>query len=115
MNDFLGESGNPARNIGTKTLIVCQMIPGLTPMSSHSIPFSSLCQLPAGQTARVLRLIGDESFCQRIREMGFGEAALITKISGTETSLCLVNGMRIALNHGAAKSILVEYLPAGFR
>ncbi len=58
------------------------------------------------------RLTGDDSFCQRVREMGFGEAALVTKISGTSTSLCLVNGTRIALNHRAAMSILVEQLPA---
>ncbi|MBM3851926.1 MAG: ferrous iron transport protein A [Verrucomicrobia bacterium] len=83
-------------------------------MSSQQQP-SPLCQLPAGATARVARLTGDEGFCQRIREMGFGEASLVTKISGSTTSLCLVNGMRIALNHGAAMSILVERLPAGAR
>jgi ferrous iron transport protein A len=43
--------------------------------------------------------------------MGFGEAALVTKISGTTTSLCLVNGTRIALNHSAAMSIVVEPIP----
>ncbi|MBI5692871.1 MAG: ferrous iron transport protein A [Verrucomicrobia bacterium] len=84
-------------------------------MSSAPIPLSPLCQLPAGRTGRVTRLTGDEGFCQRIREMGFGEAALVTKISGSSTSLCLVNGMRIALNHGAAMSILVEHLPAAAR
>jgi ferrous iron transport protein A len=72
---------------------------------------SPLCQLPAGVTGRVCELTGDESFCQRIREMGFGEAALVTKISGTTTSLCLVNGTRLALNHSAARNILVERLP----
>ena len=71
-----------------------------------------LCQLPAGATGRVCELTGDDSFCQRVREMGFGEASLVTKISGTSTSLCLVNGTRIALNHRAAMSILVERLPA---
>lgn len=81
-------------------------------MSTPSLPLSPLCQLPAGLTGRVCQLTGDEGFCQRIREMGFGEAALVTKISGTTTSLCLVNGTRIALNHGAAMSILVEHLPA---
>ena len=70
-----------------------------------------LCQLPAGTTGRVCQLTGDESFCQRVREMGFGEAALVTKISGFSTSLCLVNGTRIALNHRAAMNILVEPLP----
>ena len=58
---------------------------------------------------------GDEGFAQRLREMGFGEAALVTKISGRTTSLCQVNGTRIALNHGAAMAILVEVLPAGAR
>ncbi|MBI2517990.1 MAG: ferrous iron transport protein A [Opitutae bacterium] len=82
-------------------------------MSASSRHLSPLCQLPAGVTGRVCELTGDESFCQRIREMGFGEAALVTKISGTTTSLCLVNGTRLALNHSAARSILVERLPDG--
>ncbi len=56
---------------------------------------------------------GDDGFAQRLREMGFGEAALVTKISGRTTSLCQVNGTRIALNHNAAMAILVEALPAG--
>ena len=71
-----------------------------------------LCQLPVGAMGRVCRLEGEEGFCQRVREMGFGEAALVTKISGTTTSLCLVNGTRIALNHRAAMSILVEPIAA---
>jgi ferrous iron transport protein A len=82
-------------------------------MSTPFKELAPLCQLPAGTTGRVCRLTGDESFCQRIREMGFGEAALVTKISGSVTSLCLVNGTRLALNHSAAMSILVERLPAG--
>lgn len=84
-------------------------------MSTPFKELSPLCQLPAGTTGRVCRLTGDESFCQRVREMGFGEAALVTKISGSVTSLCLVNGTRLALNHSAAMSILVERLPAGAR
>ena len=76
---------------------------------------STLCQLSAGATGRVCALTGDDSFCQRVREMGFGEAALVTKISGTTTSLCLVNGTRIALNHRAAMAILVEPLPSNAR
>ena len=84
-------------------------------MSASPLHLSPLCQLPAGSTGRVCELTGDASFCQRVREMGFGEAALVTKISGTTTSLCLVNGTRIALNHRAAMNILVEQLPASAR
>lgn len=72
---------------------------------------SPLCQLPSGATAQVCELKGDEHFCQRLREMGFSEAVLVTKISGSTTSLCQVNGTRLALSHGAAMNILVELLP----
>ena len=67
-----------------------------------------LCQLATGTVGRVCELTGDAQFCQRVREMGFGESACVTKISGTVTILCSVNGNRIALSHGAAKNILVE-------
>lgn len=78
-------------------------------------PLSPLCELPVGATARVCELKGDENFCQRVREMGFGEAALVTKVSGSTTSLCQVNGTRIALSHDAAMNILVERLPDSAR
>jgi ferrous iron transport protein A len=81
-------------------------------------PFNArlpLCQLPAGVTGRICEITGDEGFVQRLREMGFGEAALVTKISGSKTSLCHVNGTRLALNHDAAMSVLVELLPHGAR
>ena len=84
---------------------------GLSPMSTPLTNLAPLCQLPPGATGRICELRGGDDFCQRIREMGFGEAALVTKISGTTTSLCQVKGTRIALNHSAAMSILVERLP----
>lgn len=76
---------------------------------------SPLCQMPVGLTGRICSIKGDEGFTQRLREMGFGEAALVTKISGSTTSLCSVNGTRIALNHNAAMCIMVEHLPAAAR
>jgi len=69
-----------------------------------------LCQLPAGVTGRVCALEGEETFCQRVREMGLGEAVLVTKIAGSATILCRVNGCRLALSHDAARNILVEPL-----
>ncbi|HXQ80840.1 MAG TPA: FeoA family protein [Opitutaceae bacterium] len=74
-------------------------------------PFNSpfpLCQLPARATGRIRELKGDSEFCQRIREMGFGESTYVTKVSGSHTILCQINGTRIALSHGAARQILVE-------
>ena len=77
------------------------------PPSDSLLP---LCQLPAGALGRVRELTGTAEFCQRVREMGFGEQAFITKVSGNGTILCQVNGTRLALSHAAAKSILVEQI-----
>lgn len=83
----------------------------MTPLSTNSrVP---LCQLSPGSVGRVCELSGDAAFCQRVREMGFGESAYVTKVSGNSTILCQVNGNRIALSHGAAMNILVE--PIGGR
>lgn len=76
-------------------------------------PFNALlplCQLPAGETGRVRELEGNAHFCQRVRELGFGESAMVTKIGGGGPFVCAVNGCRIALSHDAARRILVEPL-----
>ena len=76
-------------------------------------PFQTLlplCQLPAGAMGRVRELSGDTDFCQRVREMGFGESAFVTKVGGNGPFICQVNGTRIALSHTAAMCILVEQL-----
>lgn len=59
---------------------------------------------------RIQALTGDASFCQRIRELGFGESNVITKIGGTGPFICQVNGTRIALGHGAAAQIVVTLM-----
>lgn len=71
-------------------------------------PSLPLCQLPAGSVGRVRELTGDADFCQRVREMGFGESAFVTKIGGSGPFICQVNGNRVALSHGAAMRIVVE-------
>jgi ferrous iron transport protein A len=76
-------------------------------------PFNAtlpLCQLPAGALGRVCSLTGDAGFCQRVRELGFGESAFITKVSGSGPFVCEVNGTRLALSHSAAMHIHVEQL-----
>jgi len=72
-----------------------------------------LCQLPAGASGRVRALTGEPSFCQRVREMGFGERAFVTKVGGSGPFICVVNGCRLALSHDAAAQILIE--PVGLR
>lgn len=79
---------------------------------SHPVsnPVLPLCQLPAGALGRVRELTGEADFCQRVREMGFGESAFVTKVGGSGPFICQVNGTRIALSHGAARCIIVEQL-----
>jgi ferrous iron transport protein A len=60
---------------------------------------------------RVQAITGDADFSQRLRELGFGESAVITKVGGTGPFLCQVNGARIALGHGSAAQIVV--MPIG--
>lgn len=67
-----------------------------------------LCQLSAGESGRVYELTGEGHFKQRVRELGFGESAVVTKVSGSSPVICRVNGNRVALSHGAASQILVE-------
>ena len=52
-----------------------------------------LCQLPAGTVGRICELTGDAQFCQRVREMGFGESACVTKISGTVTVASILGSL----------------------
>lgn len=77
---------------------------------STPAPLLALCQLPAGGLGRVRELTGDADFCQRVREMGFGESAFVTKLGGAGPFICQVNGTRVALSHRAAMCILVEQL-----
>ena len=87
-------------------------IPVLEPemTSSPLNPVLPLCQLPAGALGRVRELTGTSDFCQRVREMGFGESAFVTKVGGSGPFICQVNGTRIALSHSAAMCIMVEQL-----
>lgn len=92
------------------------MKPSLNPfviLNMSGTSFNSLiplCQLSAGTMGRVRGLTGEPDFCQRVREMGFGESAFVTKIGGSGPFICQVNGTRIALSHTAAMCILVEQL-----
>jgi ferrous iron transport protein A len=80
------------------------------PMSVLTTNLLPLCQLPAGSIGRVRELTGDVDFCQRIREIGFVESALVRKIGGAGPFVCQVKDNRIALGHGAAANVLVEPL-----
>lgn len=72
-----------------------------------------LTELPVGATGRVCELAGQTEVCQRLREMGFCESAVIEKVSGQRTLLCQLCGTRIALSDRAAEHIVVELIRGG--
>ena len=71
-----------------------------------------LSRLPAGAEARVTRLDGKAETCQRLREIGFCESAVVCRVGGEHMMVCQVCGTRIALNRLLAESIHVEPLAA---
>ncbi len=72
-----------------------------------------LNDLPNGAAGRVCELSGQADVCQRLREMGFCESAVIEKVSGQRTLLCQLCGTRIALSDRAAAHIVVELIRGG--
>ena len=70
----------------------------------------TLAEAPVGTSGRVCSLRGCDEFCQRLREMGFWESAIVAKLSGRCTFICQVGGSRIALSEDAAKHIEVELI-----
>jgi len=81
-----------------------------SPEESKPQPLLRLTDLPVGSAGRVQELAGKSEVCQRLREMGFCESAVIEKVSGVHTVLCQVCGTRIALSDKAAQHILVEQI-----
>jgi ferrous iron transport protein A len=79
----------------------------------RTLPRMPLTDLPSGAAGRVCALEGAADFCQRLREMGFCESAVVEKISGQRTLLCQLCGTRVALNDRAARHIVVELIRGG--
>lgn len=82
-----------------------------TPISRSSRML--LTELPVGAAGRVCELSGKADVCQRLREIGFCESAVIEKVSGQRTLLCQVCGTRVALSDRAAQHIVVELIRGG--
>lgn len=81
------------------------------PSSARSRPaIIPLSRLPSGTDARVLRLVGDAGVCQRLREIGFCESAIICRVGGQHVLVCQVCGTRVALHLALGEQIHVEPL-----
>jgi len=69
----------------------------------------SLTEIPVGRFARIHELQSDPDVCNRLRELGFCENAVVRLlVSGDGTLICEVCNTRIGLNHEIANDILVS-------
>ena len=82
-------------------------MPANAPSVARRMP---LTELPVGASGRVCELSGQTEFCQRLREMGVCESAVIEKIGGLGTLLCQLCHTRISLSDRAARHIVVEVM-----
>lgn len=75
-------------------------------------PLLNLCEASVGTKLRVRDLKSHPAVCQRLREMGFCEFAVIHKVADSGALICLVCGARVALSRNLGKQIIVEPVPA---
>jgi len=67
-----------------------------------------LPQIRRGQKVRVQKLEGQESVCNRLREMGFCESTEVKILNNSGAMLCQVCGTKVCLSRQVADAILVE-------
>lgn len=72
---------------------------------------TTLAAAPAGRTLIVRELRADPASCLRLRELGFCEAARVSKLSGGGNLICQVCGVRVALNRRLGELVVVEPAP----
>lgn len=94
-----------------KSSLNCDSLQAVVPTKrlkqSAIIPLS---RLPLGTDARVLRLDGQAEVCQRLREIGFCESAIVSRVGSEHTLVCQVCGTRVALHQVLGENIHVEPL-----
>ena len=93
-----------------KSVATRQSLPVEAPKNHLEGATLNLSQVGSGDEVRVRRLDCAPTTCQRLREMGFCENALVTKIRGGADLVCWVCGTRVALSARLAKQILVEHV-----
>ena len=68
----------------------------------------ALSEIPVGRFVQIRELLSDPDICNRLREMGFCENAVVRLVVNGEGHLiCEVCNTRIGLNHSIAQDIIV--------
>ncbi len=69
---------------------------------------TALSAVRPGSSVRVLRLEGQSDVCQRLREMGFTENAVIRCVQSGPSCICQIQHARVGLSQALAGQIIVE-------
>lgn len=70
----------------------------------------TLKDVVAGEKVRIECIRAEESVCQRLREMGFCESAVIEKISDNGGLICRICNSKVAISQSLASNIVVKDL-----
>lgn len=68
----------------------------------------NLSEVSTGQSFQIKCLQGEEGVCQRLREMGFCESALVEKIADSGTLICKVCDSKLVISKKLAENIIVK-------
>ncbi len=68
----------------------------------------NLCNAMVGRRLRIKCLRGEDGVCERLREMGFCESAVVEKIADSGALICRVCDARVILSKGIAQNIIVK-------
>ncbi len=72
---------------------------------------NTLAHIQSGTTVRIQELNSHPETCQRLRELGFCENAMVRCVTnGSSQLVCEVCNTRIGLNHSVAQTIIVSPL-----
>ena len=73
----------------------------------------TLKDIEIGESATIQCLRGESAVCQRLREMGFGETAVVQKLADSGALICRVCGTKVVISKKLAENIVVRENSAG--
>lgn len=77
-------------------------------VNTSSKKSKTLFDISNGQSVKVEGIQGEDSDCQRLREMGFCESATVQKIAESGALICKVCNTRVVISERLAKNIIVQ-------
>lgn len=75
-------------------------------------PKLTLATAKCGEKLRVRHICPDCTHCVRLRELGFHDRAVVTKLADSMAIICLLWGTRVALGRELCEHVEVERLAA---